>query len=359
MTTPPPPLPLWLPPPPKGYDGNHWTLISQGAEARLWLIDNYFTIVSSSGGTSSSSSSFRAAICKERFAKSYRHPTLDARLTKSRTRAEARCLARCRKAGVRCPAVLGVELAVPTCAATTRTSTSTLATSTRSTCSIRSTSCAIESVDNNNSAGKSKDTDEEVECIGPAISSSCIYLEHIEGCTVREYLERRAAAAGGPVSAETRKEEEADFAPERDSDDEKHAAGAGAGAGAGGSGENGPNKRAKLGHHSGEVGRNTAGAASGRGETKSKMTRVDDDAMRVAEEIGLLIADLHNSNIVHGDLTTSESPALYIYIYTQHRQVFSSYDLAHHFSPQIYDIISSLPYRYIHLAGVSMIAHIS
>jgi hypothetical protein len=178
--------------------------------------------------------------------------------------------------------VLGVELAVPTCAATTaRTRTG-------------------------------AEADEVTgECIGTAIASSCIYLEHIEGCTVREYLERRAAA-GGPVSAGNRKEEEADFAPDRDSDDEKQAAGGGGS----GSGENGPNKRAKLEHHSGEVGRNTAGAASGQGETKSKseaktkMTRVDDDAMRVAEEIGLLIADMHNSNIVHGDLTTSESPAL-------------------------------------------------
>ena len=120
----PPPL---TPPPPRGHDKNHWKLISQGAEARLWLIDNYLTIVSgtrsSGSNTSSSSSTSRAAICKERFAKSYRHPTLDVRLTKSRTKAEARCLTRCRKAGVRCPAVLGVELAVPTDDAGTVTST--------------------------------------------------------------------------------------------------------------------------------------------------------------------------------------------------------------------------------------------
>ena len=112
----PSPLPL-IPPPPRGHDENHWRLICQGAEARLWLIINYLTIVSgtrSSGSSTSSSSTSRAAICKERFAKSYCHPTLDVRLTKSRTKAEARCLTRCRKAGVRCPAVLGVELAVPT-----------------------------------------------------------------------------------------------------------------------------------------------------------------------------------------------------------------------------------------------------
>ena len=373
MTTPPPPPALWLPPPPRGYDGNHWKLISQGAEARLWLIDNYLTIVSgtgtttSSGGTSTSSSSlFRAAICKERFAKSYRHPTLDARLTKSRTRAEARCLARCRKAGVRCPAVLGVELAVPACAATTRTSrtarASTRATSTRSSSSSSSTSCAIDNGDNNSAGGRKDaegvpdaEAEEVVECTGTAITSSCIYLEHIEGCTVREYLVRRAAA-GGPVSAEKGKEEEAEFAPDRDSDDEKQAAGGGGGGG----GENGPNKRAKLEHHSGEVGRNTAGAA-GRGETKSKtktkMTRVDDDAMGVAKEIGLLIADMHNSNIVHGDLTTSESPAfIYIYIYIYISNIGKSFLClgASFLTPCDIILISS-----IYLAGVSVIAHIS
>ena len=45
------------------------------------------------------------------------------------------------------------------------------------------------------------------------------------------------------------------------------------------------------------------------------MTRVDDDAMKVAKEVGTLVADMHNSNIVHGDLTTSESVHLFgIYV---------------------------------------------
>ena len=117
--------------------------------------------------------------------------------------------------------------------------------------------------------------------------SSCIYLERIEGCTVREYPEKRAGAVSSPV------EDEADFVPDRDSDDEKQDAG----------GDDGPNKRAKL-ERSGGVG-NTGSGGKGK-TTKTKMTRVDGDAMRVAKEIGLLVADMHNSNIVHGDLTTSE-----------------------------------------------------
>ncbi|EED89863.1 predicted protein, partial [Thalassiosira pseudonana CCMP1335] len=48
------------------------------------------------------------SICKERFPKKYRHPKLDVSLTKNRTKAEARCLIRCRRADVPCPNVLGI-----------------------------------------------------------------------------------------------------------------------------------------------------------------------------------------------------------------------------------------------------------
>ena len=82
------------------------------------------------------------------------------------------------------------------------------------------------------------------------------------------------------------------------------------------------------------------------------MTRVDDDAMRVAKEIGMLIADMHNSNIVHGDLTTSESPAFILYISNIGK---SSLCLGASFlTPHDIILISS-----IYLVGVSMIAHIS
>lgn len=280
----PPPLPSPLiPPPPKGYDENHWTLISQGAEARLWLINNYLTIVSgtSSGGTSSS----RAAICKERFAKSYRHPTLDVRLTKSRTKAEARCLTRCRKAGVRCPAVLGVELAVPT---VTGTGTLTPGSSTI-------ISAGSGNVDDNTNLGGTDDSANSNTTSNrnaSAATSSCIYLEHIDGCTVREYLEKRAGSGVMPSA-----EDDADFAPDRDSDDEKQDSKGGDGR------QDGSNKRPKL-VPSGSTSSSSGGTSNT--NSKTKMTRVDDEAMKVAREVGILVADMHNSNIVHGDLTTSE-----------------------------------------------------
>ena len=60
-----------------------WTLISQGAEARIWKIppsEDHFE---------------KTLIAKERFSKSYRHPVLDEKLTKARCRAEGRILEKC------------------------------------------------------------------------------------------------------------------------------------------------------------------------------------------------------------------------------------------------------------------------
>eukprot|EP00978_Attheya_sp_CCMP212_P001224 scaffold2553_cov32-Attheya_sp.AAC.3 len=82
--------------------------------------------------------------CKERFSKSYRHPTLDASLTKSRTKGEAKCVARCRRGGVACPAIFSVDPGRP-------------------------------AVGNNASA-----------------SSSCLFLEWIHGSTLRQYFEERS-----------------------------------------------------------------------------------------------------------------------------------------------------------------------
>jgi TP53 regulating kinase-like protein len=75
-----------------------WTLISQGAEARIWKLsaDNH-------GSTD-------VIICKERFSKAYRHPDLDQRLTKSRCRSEAKTLEKCtQKSDIRVPKVVRVE----------------------------------------------------------------------------------------------------------------------------------------------------------------------------------------------------------------------------------------------------------
>jgi TP53 regulating kinase-like protein len=73
-----------------------WKLLTQGAEARVWKIPGNPPLV-----------------CKERFSKSYRHPELDARLTKSRTRSEARILEKCRnKSEIRVPKVVRVEKSI-------------------------------------------------------------------------------------------------------------------------------------------------------------------------------------------------------------------------------------------------------
>eukprot|EP00382_Lankesteria_abbotti_P000132 CAMPEP_0113844144 /NCGR_PEP_ID=MMETSP0372-20130328/89_1 /TAXON_ID=340204 /ORGANISM="Lankesteria abbotti" /LENGTH=373 /DNA_ID=CAMNT_0000813145 /DNA_START=39 /DNA_END=1160 /DNA_ORIENTATION=- /assembly_acc=CAM_ASM_000359 len=69
-------------------------LICQGAEARIYACQFLG----------------RPAILKERFAKSYRHPVLDGKLTKQRVVSEARNIGRCRKAGVDAPVVYGVDV---------------------------------------------------------------------------------------------------------------------------------------------------------------------------------------------------------------------------------------------------------
>lgn len=80
-----------------------WTLLSQGAEARVWKL-------SASGADVDSTGNIRTVICKERFSKTYRHPDLDERLTKSRCRSEARVLEKCaKKTDIRVPGVVRVE----------------------------------------------------------------------------------------------------------------------------------------------------------------------------------------------------------------------------------------------------------
>ena len=70
-------------------------LLTQGAEGRVytttWL--------------------GRPVVVKQRFPKKYRHPDLDAQITRERMRAEARALTRCRSFGIRTPAVLDVDFA--------------------------------------------------------------------------------------------------------------------------------------------------------------------------------------------------------------------------------------------------------
>ncbi|XP_068725758.1 EKC/KEOPS complex subunit TP53RK-like [Montipora capricornis] len=70
-----------------------WTLIKQGAEARVYKTHFYN----------------KKTIVKERFSKSYRHPSLDEKLTHRRTNQEVRSMLRCRKAGISTPAVYFVD----------------------------------------------------------------------------------------------------------------------------------------------------------------------------------------------------------------------------------------------------------
>ncbi|XP_073463300.1 EKC/KEOPS complex subunit TP53RK isoform X2 [Aquarana catesbeiana] len=51
----------------------------------------------------------KAAVVKERFPKTYRHPALDEKLTHRRTAQEGRAILRCRKAGIPTPAIYFVD----------------------------------------------------------------------------------------------------------------------------------------------------------------------------------------------------------------------------------------------------------
>lgn len=76
-------------------------LLGQGAEARLYK-GQYLG---------------KMALVKERFEKKYRHPDLDARLTKDRIRAEARAIVRAKAAGSLFPVSVYVLFDVSACEA--------------------------------------------------------------------------------------------------------------------------------------------------------------------------------------------------------------------------------------------------
>eukprot|EP00592_Proboscia_alata_P009413 CAMPEP_0194360816 /NCGR_PEP_ID=MMETSP0174-20130528/8250_1 /TAXON_ID=216777 /ORGANISM="Proboscia alata, Strain PI-D3" /LENGTH=425 /DNA_ID=CAMNT_0039132565 /DNA_START=147 /DNA_END=1424 /DNA_ORIENTATION=- len=110
------------PSPPQQYTTS-WKLLSQGAEARVWIVPSYTSLVPSiptsnliPSQTSDDDDSHihshdnHQCICKERFSKSYRIPQLDRVITKSRIKSEIKCLAKCRTVGVRTPHLLGVDM---------------------------------------------------------------------------------------------------------------------------------------------------------------------------------------------------------------------------------------------------------
>jgi tRNA A-37 threonylcarbamoyl transferase component Bud32 len=86
-----------------------WTLLSQGAEARVWKVPNFAIGDNTAAGSLTTTTTTTTVICKERFAKKYRHPVLDARLTKQRSRMEARLLGKCQAKGIHVPSVLHVD----------------------------------------------------------------------------------------------------------------------------------------------------------------------------------------------------------------------------------------------------------
>ncbi|KAF2670364.1 serine/threonine-protein kinase bud32 [Microthyrium microscopicum] len=81
--------------PPSPFNPSDLTLITQGAEALVYKT----TFLTPSTPTA----------LKIRPPKTYRHASLDARLTRARILAEARVLVRCAREGVRVPAVLGAD----------------------------------------------------------------------------------------------------------------------------------------------------------------------------------------------------------------------------------------------------------
>ena len=74
-------------------DQGTWQIIKQGAEAKIYTTDFFG----------------KDAIVKERFCKSYRVPALDEKLTQRRMSQEVRAIARCRRSGIRAPAVYHLD----------------------------------------------------------------------------------------------------------------------------------------------------------------------------------------------------------------------------------------------------------
>lgn len=90
-------------------------LLKQGAEARVYSLPEFlpqpkvYWPPTTPASSSSSTPTPVPVILKYRFPKTYRHPTLDASLTRTRLQFEARALARAGRAGVCVPSVLLVD----------------------------------------------------------------------------------------------------------------------------------------------------------------------------------------------------------------------------------------------------------
>ena len=220
-----------------------WELISQGAEARIWYIPSFLGVTCLKNGSdenhcNASKSVSLAAICKERFPKKYRHTTLDSSILKSRTKGEMRCLVRCRRGGVPCPAILACDL-----------------------------------------LGQSQsmsENDKKTNSNNNGRSSMRLFLEFIPGVTLREFFDRVMVSQNDTSEASNSQNKQ----PWSD-------------------GTSPPPKRSKI---QGEI-----NDASKTGCDILKFINGNEDMvlMKVAYSVGEIIAKMHNVNVVHGDLTTS------------------------------------------------------
>ena len=171
-----------------------------------------------------SQSTLLKVICKERFSKKYRHPQLDASLTKARTKSEARSLIRCQRANIPCAKVLAYSRWP---------------------------------------SGKHEDN----STASISAISSCLFLEYIDGCTVRQYFEKISEKAsnnqaGGNDGSEARTKQPQCIDPTPDTSQ-----------------------------------------AFYQGERVTTVINVQ--TLCVAKTVGSLIAKMHASGVIHGDLTTS------------------------------------------------------
>ena len=292
------------PPPPNLTNGtSSIQLLSQGAEARVWLITlpntstnnddiegvavkkqrtlhvgsgihvpqllNFtqhpspLTSSLQSSTTSPSSASTDQPIkiiCKERFPKKYRHPQLDISLTKSRTKSEARSLIRCNRANVSCPAVLAIahwsNLNEPDMNDTI----------------AGGKLCAAGKGD---IVGKDDDDSESGSMQKTSTTSSCLFLECIEGCTVRQYFEQRSTSSSLASAIDNSKvQDDNDIEPSL--------------------------KRPKVEESA------ASSSTSYQSSQEDRVTTViDKQTLQVANSIGRIVGKMHAAGVIHGDLTTS------------------------------------------------------
>ena len=248
------------PPPPELIENAlNLNLLSQGAEARVFLA----TIDIISGADANNSGSKRSVhvgsginvpqlsslkqypspltnepfstvsksqqikvIVKERFPKKYRHPSLDASLTKSRTKGEARSLIRCKRADVPCPKVLAI---------------------------------ANWSNVKGNDAADGDTKSETAKGINVSTMSSCLFIEHMQGTTVRQYFEEQQESSAKQNESPSLKRQRVEE-------------------------ENGNGHDFKQ---------------------DRVITVIDTRTLGVAYKIGTLVGKMHAAGVIHGDLTTS------------------------------------------------------